>query len=67
MSMGDLVLLVSLYVAWLPAAAIKASAKVANENQTTERFTRTIEQLASGPIATRLGALYPLERIARAL
>lgn len=37
---------------------------IAREGQITERFTRAIEQLGSGKMEIRLGAIYALERIA---
>jgi uncharacterized protein YjbI with pentapeptide repeats len=38
--------------------------RTAQENQATDRFTRTVEQLGSDKRDVRLGAIYTLERIA---
>ncbi len=47
------------------AEAALNNAKIAEDKQITERFSKAIEQLGSEKIEVRLGAIYTLERIAK--
>jgi uncharacterized protein YjbI with pentapeptide repeats len=47
------------------ATAAIDNAKISQEKQITERFSKAIEQLASEKIEIKLGAIYTLERIAK--
>ena len=68
-SLGGFALLVGIYFAWanLKTTQINQAEalRLTNEGQITDRFTRAIEQLGSGQLEVRLGAIYALERIAR--
>ena len=62
----------TLYVTWrrakaaeLAVEAAQQAVSVSQEGQITERFTRAIEHLGSENLATRLGGIYALERIAQ--
>ncbi|MBM7770264.1 hypothetical protein JOD54_000468 [Actinokineospora baliensis] len=47
------------------AGATWRQVAVAREGQITERFTRAVEQLGSGNVDVRIGAVYALDRIAK--
>jgi hypothetical protein len=65
------ILLVGLYFTWRRIAATERNVEIAKEAQTTERFTRAIDQLGAShqdgreKVEIRLGGIYALERIAR--
>lgn len=68
---GGIAIAIGLYYTWrrigIAEEDLKATQKtleVAQEGQITERFTRAIDQLGSGKMEIRLGAIYALERIA---
>jgi len=46
------------------ANANSRNAKAAEDGQITERFSRSVEQLGSDKVETRIGGIYSLERIA---
>ncbi|MEL6219541.1 MAG: hypothetical protein AAFR79_13915, partial [Pseudomonadota bacterium] len=64
-----------LYRAWIldrqrlaaerQAETAAAQAKTAQRGHITDRFSKAIEQLGSDQMATRLGAIYALEQVAR--
>lgn len=62
-------LLLGLYLVWRRMAATEQLASRAldtvRESQSTERFTRAVEQFGSERIEIRLGGIYALERIAK--
>ena len=60
-----LLVLVGLYWTSRRVLAAEENARVAQEGQITERFTKAIEQLGHDEIAIRLGGIYALERIAK--
>jgi hypothetical protein len=62
--LGGLVL-VGLYFTWRRVRAADQTVDVTREQQITERFTRSVEQLGSDKLAIRLGGIYALERIAK--
>jgi len=47
------------------ARVANTQARIAEQGHITDRFTKAIEQLGSGKLEVRLGAIYALERIAR--
>ncbi len=67
--LGGAFFLFGLYFTWLNLEATKeknrADLNIAQEKQTTDLFTRAIEQLGSNRLEVRLGGIYALERIAR--
>jgi uncharacterized protein YjbI with pentapeptide repeats len=68
-SVGGLAVLVGIYFAWAnlktTQRAQRETLRLTNEGQITDRFIRAIDQLGSGQLEVRLGAVYALERIAR--
>lgn len=45
--------------------ATRRTVQVSEQGQVTDRYAKAIEQLGSGPLDVRIGAIYSLERIAR--
>lgn len=63
---GGLGLFAALYFTWKRVAAAERTVQLTEQAQSTERFTRAIEQLGDEKhLEIRLGGIYALERIAR--
>jgi uncharacterized protein YjbI with pentapeptide repeats len=67
--LGGAFFLFGLYFTWqnliLTQEKYRADSFIAQEKQTTDLFTKAIEQLGSDKLEVRLGGIYALERIAR--
>lgn len=56
---------IGIFLTWRRTAAMERTVQLAEEEQITERFTRTIKHIGSDKMEIRLGGIYALERIAR--
>lgn len=62
---GGLAILTGLYFTFEQLTATRKSLEIAQEGQTIERFTRTVEQLGSQQPQVRVGGIYGLGEIAK--
>jgi hypothetical protein len=61
---GGIAILYGLYLTGRRTKALEDTARISEEGQITERFTKAVEQLGSDKREVRLGGIYALERIA---
>jgi hypothetical protein len=62
---GGAAILVSLYFAWQQLQQSRRSLDIAQEGQTTERFTRAVDQVGSQQLQVRVGGIYALSEISK--
>jgi Pentapeptide repeats (8 copies) len=62
---GGAAILAGLYFTWQQLQASRASLEIAQEAQTTERFTRAVDQIGNQQLQVRVGGIYALGEISQ--
>jgi hypothetical protein len=63
--MGGAAILAGLYFTWQQLQASRRSLEIAQEAQTTERFTRAVDQIGNQQMQVRVGGIYALGEISK--
>lgn len=62
---GGAAILAGLYFTWQQLQASRRSLEIAQEAQTTERFTRAVDQIGNQQLQVRVGGIYALGEISK--
>jgi hypothetical protein len=65
-AIGGALLLMGAFLTWRQVLIGQRQLDIARQGQTTERFTRAVDQLGSDTLDVRLGGIYALESLANA-